>query len=123
MKRIFSLVSALALSSITQFASANNELCLASTNNCTFVLLSQNIRPQVSEEYKSVSSQNMAQVSILIEENETLMLVNRERENQHFSPFSTFKIPNSLITLDSKKIKDAQQSLTFDKEKYPVKRW
>ena len=94
------MVSALALSSFTHYAIASNELCLASTNDCTFVLL--------SEKQSAV---------------ERLLLVNEERAKQRLSPFSTFKITNSLIALDSKQIANAQQTLTFDKEKYPVQAW
>ncbi|MGI2260454.1 penicillin-binding transpeptidase domain-containing protein [Shewanella sp. GXUN23E] len=46
--------------------------------------------------------------------------VNPERTATAYSPFSTFKIPNSLIALDLGLIEDLQQPLSFDKSKYPV---
>ena len=129
------MVSALALSSFTHYAIASNELCLASTNDCTFVLLStkvsekrsetvsQIVSETISEADNSLNSAKVTQDSSYTEENEMLLLVNEERAKQRLSPFSTFKITNSLIALDSKQIANAQQTLTFDKEKYPVQAW
>lgn len=120
MKKIISLISALALSSFTHTVYASNsELCLASNNDCTFVLLSNNVSKQVSQN----TSKEQTGQSSLIEESETLMVVNKGRANQQYSPFSTFKVPNSLIGLDTEIIKDAKQSLTFDKGNYPVQKW
>ncbi len=127
MKKVISMVSALALSSFTHQAIASNELCLASNNDCTFVLLSekvsQTVSETISEEVKSHHSAKVTQGSSFTEENEMLLLVNEERAKQRLSPFSTFKITNSLIALDSKQIANAQQTLTFDKKKYPVQGW
>lgn len=119
MKKIISLISVFALSSFTHLAHANNELCIASNNDCTFVLLSNNISQQNSQK---VSLEQTGQSSIT-EESETLMVVNKGRAAQQYSPFSTFKVPNSLIGLDTQIIKDVKQPLTFDKEKYPVQKW
>ena len=135
MKKFICIVSALALSSFTQQAIASNELCLASTNNCTFVLLSTKVSEKKSEAMTQIVSETtsedenthhsakVTQGSSYTEENEMLSLVNEERAKQRLSPFSTFKITNSLIALDSKQIANAQQVLTFDKEKYPAKPW
>lgn len=123
MKKFISIVSALALSSFSQFTSANDELCLASTNDCTFVLLSQTRSQAVSEKVNEGKDEEVVQGSSLTQDNETLMLINEARAKQRLSPFSTFKITNSLIALESKTITNAQQILTFDKEKYPVQAW
>ncbi|HEX8351759.1 MAG TPA: penicillin-binding transpeptidase domain-containing protein [Pyrinomonadaceae bacterium] len=43
-----------------------------------------------------------------------------ERCRERFSPFSTFKIPNSLIGLDSGVIADAEFRISWDEKKYPA---
>ena len=42
------------------------------------------------------------------------------RCRERFSPFSTFKIPNSLIGLDSGVITDAEYVIKWDAQKYPA---
>jgi len=130
-KRIICIVSALALSSFTHQAIASNELCIASTNDCTFVLLSTKVSEKsnelvsqtTSEEGNSLNDSKVVQASSYVEESEKLLLVNEKRAKQRLSPFSTFKIINSLIALDSKQITNAQQTLIFDQKKYPVQAW
>ena len=122
-KKIISIVSALALSSFTYQASASSELCLVSNNDCTFVLLSTKVSVKVSQIVSEQESDKATQSTSIIEESETLLLVNKARAKQRFSPFSTFKVANSLIGLDTQIIADAKQPLTFDKEKYPVQKW
>jgi len=45
---------------------------------------------------------------------------NEQRCRQRFSPFSTFKIPNSLIGLETGVIKDAEFVIPWDRQKYPA---
>ncbi len=45
---------------------------------------------------------------------------NEARCRERFSPFSTFKIPNSLIGLDSGVIPDAEYRIKWDAKKYPA---
>ena len=45
---------------------------------------------------------------------------NEARCRERFSPFSTFKIPNSLIGLDTGVIPDAEFRIKWDAEKYPA---
>jgi beta-lactamase class D len=45
---------------------------------------------------------------------------NEARCRERFSPFSTFKIPNSLIGLDSGVIPDAEFVIKWDEKKYPA---
>ncbi|MEW6991868.1 penicillin-binding transpeptidase domain-containing protein [Colwelliaceae bacterium 6441] len=73
------------------------KLCKEAKTDCTFVLLNDN--------------------------NDQLTVVNKQRANQALSPFSTFKIANSLIGLDLQIIDDAKQPLTYDKSKYPTQPW
>ena len=48
---------------------------------------------------------------------------NEERCRRRFSPFSTFKIPNSLIGLETGVIKDAEFVIPWDRVKYPPGNW
>jgi beta-lactamase class D len=45
---------------------------------------------------------------------------NAARCRQRFTPFSTFKIPNSLIGLESGVIRDAEYVIKWDAKKYPA---
>lgn len=45
---------------------------------------------------------------------------NEARCRERFSPFSTFKIPNSLIGLDTGVIADADFAIKWDEKKYPA---
>jgi beta-lactamase class D len=45
---------------------------------------------------------------------------NGARCRERFSPFSTFKIPNSLIGLDTGVIRDAEHVIKWDEKKYPA---
>ena len=65
--------------------------------NCTFVLKSEK-----SEGYK---------------------IVNKDRSNRRLSPFSTFKIANSLIALETGTVKSLAEKLTIDRSKYPIQKW
>lgn len=44
---------------------------------------------------------------------------NEARCRQRFSPYSTFKIPNSLIGLETKVLADANHPMRWEPEKYP----
>lgn len=48
---------------------------------------------------------------------------NAERCRRRFSPYSTFKIPNSLIGLETGVIKDADFVIKWNREKYPPGDW
>lgn len=102
-----------------------NELCIEGKSDCTFVLLS----PVNGSETKNTpvsANQTKEHPAIRggnINDNEKLIRVNKNRANKQFSPFSTFKVANSLIGLDTQTIKNAEQKLTFDKKKYPVQAW
>jgi beta-lactamase class D len=51
--------------------------------------------------------------------NDRYLRHNEERCRQRFSPFSTFKIPNSLIGLETKVLANAEQRLRWEPDKYP----
>lgn len=48
---------------------------------------------------------------------------NEERCNQNFSPMSTFKIPNSIISLETGAIADETITVSYDSQKYPSEDW
>mgnify|MGYP005810549913 CR=1 FL=1 len=103
MKKIMMLASLLIITSISHMITAtavaaeeNNSLCLKANKHCTFVLL--------SDHNNSLSSIN-------------------GRANEPLSPFSTFKVANSLIALDTGVVSNAQQPLAFDKDKYSQQAW
>lgn len=93
MMKVILIVSLFAFC-INSALAGKQELC---SENCTFVLLSE-----TTGEY---------------------LLLNEERAHQRFSPFSTFKIPNSLIALDLGVVENLEQKLSFDQAKYPVQEW
>ncbi len=83
------------------YAEKTTELCIKGSH-CTFVLLSElNTSP----------------------EKNSLNMVNKKRAAKRFSPFSTFKITNSLIGLELSLIKNIEQILTYDKRSYPSQAW
>ena len=52
--------------------------------------------------------------------NDRYLRHNAQRCRQRFSPFSTFKIPNSLIGLETGVIKDAEFVIPWDCQMYPA---
>jgi beta-lactamase class D len=53
--------------------------------------------------------------------NDRYLRYNERRCRERFNPFSTFKIPNSLIGLETGVIKDAEFVIRWDSKKYPAK--
>ena len=85
-------------------SSDDETLCQEGDNSCTFVLLSDANRANASQKSK-------------------LSSVNESRANEQLSPFSTFKVANSLIALDLGVIKSTEQTLTYDEHSYPKQAW
>ncbi|MGH9936293.1 MAG: class D beta-lactamase [Blastocatellia bacterium] len=52
--------------------------------------------------------------------NDRYLRYNERRCRERFSPFSTFKIPNSLIGLETGVVKDAEFVIPWDSQKYPA---
>lgn len=50
-------------------------------------------------------------------------LVNRARAEKRYVPASTFKIPNTLIALETGAVKDADEMFRYDGKPRPVKVW
>ena len=112
MKKTIALMSLLALASLSIAASAESNvvkekenLCVEGSQHCTFVLLSEKVSEQNSTSKPVIS------------------IINDQRARIQFSPFSTFKVANSLIALDSGIVSNSQQPLTFNKDTYPVQAW
>ncbi|MEW6736926.1 MAG: penicillin-binding transpeptidase domain-containing protein, partial [Acidobacteriota bacterium] len=53
--------------------------------------------------------------------NDRYIRYNEPRCRQRFCPYSTFKIPNSVIGLDTGVIKDAEFIIPWDSKRYPVR--
>lgn len=106
MKVIKLLLTTALLGYYSQFALASDAdvLCQEGDESCTFVLLS---------EPKQASTSNKSKFSS----------VNKNRANAQLSPFSTFKVANSLIALDLGVIKNTEQTLTYDEKAYPKQAW
>ena len=93
MRKVISFFS-LFVFCINSAFSGNQDVC---SEDCTFVLLSES----TGETH----------------------VVNEARAKQRLPPFSTFKIPNSLIALDLGVVDNLEQKLSFDPETYPVEEW
>jgi beta-lactamase class D len=86
------------------------------------VIADSNLLDKNSLDKDSRCQQNCTLV-ILSDSDNKFTFINQQRAEQRFSPFSTFKIANSLIALDSGVVKNTQHLLTFDINKYPIKKW
>jgi beta-lactamase class D len=54
---------------------------------------------------------------------DALLRTGGERCAQRFSPCSTFKIPNSIIGLETGVLQDARSVIPWDRERYPQEPW
>ena len=124
-KKIIVIVALLVINVVIKQAFAKEALCQESHNDCTFVLLSQTGREEVTEVIKASETFNdkVTQTSTYSENSEIMLIVNAARANLALSPFSTFKIPNTLIALDSGQIPNTVDKLSYDKNKYPMQAW
>lgn len=52
-----------------------------------------------------------------------LLVHNAERATTRFTPYSTFKVPNTLIALDTEAIPSLSTPLTYDKTRYLKQPW
>lgn len=95
-KKVIILLGLILVSVECVFAE-NIELCSEGEKQCTFVLLS--------------------------EANDKIITINDVRAKTRLSPFSTFKIANTLIALETERVKNSQQVLNYDHEKYPPQAW
>lgn len=97
----FTTIAGILLTSIGLSFSAygvdENTLCQEGDSSCTFVIWSN--------------------------ATEKPTVINAERANTPKSPFSTFKVANSVIGLDTGVIKNLQAELGYDKSKYPAEKW
>lgn len=57
------------------------------------------------------------------EDTENYVILNEVRSKKRFSPFSTFKILNSLVALELGVVESLEQELSFEKSSYPVQQW
>lgn len=78
-----------------------------------------------AENTKALCSEGSADCTFVLlkDANKQFVYINQKRAQHRMSPFSTFKIANSLIGLERGIISDAEQILTYDKNKYPSQAW
>ncbi|WP_281560544.1 penicillin-binding transpeptidase domain-containing protein [Thalassomonas sp. RHCl1] len=98
-------ISAMAATTSCQAKAAAELPCNDPENQCTFVLLSQS---------------NLASKT---KDHDALLKVNPGRAAQARSPYSTFKIANSMIALETGTVTSIYQPLRYDKAKYPLQVW
>jgi len=57
------------------------------------------------------------------EKTQAYTVMNEKRANTAFTPYSTFKIANTLIAIETGVVKNLQQKLSFNREKYTIEKW
>lgn len=90
------------------------------------ILLITTLLPVYSAQAQSINTAWLCGTNctlIIANDKGVIKQINPHRATVPFSPFSTFKIPNSLIALDTGVIKNLSQMLSFDKNKYPRQGW
>ena len=106
LKKILLLI--LTLSFTTSVLAISTYQCLEGDLQCTFVLLSE-LNSELNSDLNNEKTQ--------------LVIINDKRAHTAFSPYSTFKITNTLIAIETGHIQNSQQVLNYDKTKYPAEVW
>ncbi|TKB45638.1 class D beta-lactamase [Thalassotalea mangrovi] len=78
---------------------------------------------QTTVSYSLQECQSSCTMLIVSDDNKTMLAHNPARAKQRMTPFSSFKIANTLIALDTAVVKNLEQKLTFDTQAYPVQSW
>ena len=94
---IFITIIGLLLPNMNVLARQSDMYCDDSENHCTFVLLNGKTNK--------------------------LTISNKQRAQTRLSPFSTFKIPNSLIALETGIVEKIDTPSTYSAEVYPAQSW
>jgi beta-lactamase class D len=94
-------------------------LILAKLLNCALLLLCLPLAHTIAQDLRPYFK-NVEGCFVLYDlKNDRYLRYNEQRCRRRFSPFSTFKIPNSLIGLETGVIKDAEFVIPWDRVKYP----
>ncbi len=83
------------------------------------ITLPEDLTPLVGELFKGVKGA----IVIYDLKNKKYARYNKERCKQRFTPCSTFKIPNTLIALETGAVSGAEYIIPWDSKKYPAKEW
>ena len=86
-----------------------------------FLILSSNLYSQSKPDNRFNGFEGTMVVYDLRSNSYTIF--NQKRAATRFSPFSTYKIPNSIIALETKVIENVDQIIKWDKNKYPQENW
>lgn len=60
---------------------------------------------------------------IYVQQEQNFIIVNESRAATRYTPWSTFKIPNSIIALETGVVGDVEEVVKWDEEKYPAEDW
>jgi len=86
-----------------------------------FLIVVNGLYCQISldENFKNINGT----IIIFNKEADSSIIFNNKRASTRFSPFSTFKIPNSIIAIETSIIPNINQIITWDHQKYPEEDW
>jgi len=101
-------------------------LLLIQLNNTAFASATESVKTALDNKQtadKDLSCSKNCTFVLLNEQTNKFTFINKNRATKRFSPFSTFKVANSLIALDLNVVKNLEQKLTFNQQQYPIKAW
>ena len=97
--------------------------CEQADSKCTFVLLRTKTVSEANTKSGGAGAYANADTGKGTGSESELIVHNKQWANTRFSPFSTFKIPNSLIALDLGIVSDLKQTMQADTNTYAPEKW
>lgn len=107
---------------VSKATSATGQLCDNPLNQCTFVLLFEQDKNQAAGK-KPVKKNGNHHIAHLSDTNLPFIAVNPIRAATPMTPFSTFKIANSVIALETGVVAGIYQTLPYNSTLYPPASW
>lgn len=95
-------------------------LCIFSVF-CVYVNVSA--KSIVEKDFSTIFGKYLGTIVVFDNQKDQYFVHNKQRSEERFTPASTFKIPNSIIALESKIIKSVDETYSWDTLKYPVQDW
>jgi beta-lactamase class D len=77
----------------------------------------------INKDFKNHFGKYTGAIAIYDMQADTFYLFNKERCNMRYTPFSTFKIPNSIIGLETGVIINVDSVYKWDTLRYPAQEW
>lgn len=87
------------------------------------ILIIANASDIIEMNYDSLFNKRDGTIVVYNQNEDKYIIYNRKRSNERYTPCSTFKIPNSIIILESKLLKDVNEVYILDSIKYPPEDW